>query len=214
MNLSSSSVISSSICINLAKIKDTIFYMDESWVYVDETKEKSWYYRDLLACFHPQKKSGKFSVMVSYQFNFLCEFLGKRPMLMVLHIGSNDGFLRDKNDRDVALIIRGKSSKRDYHKNTNSSKFEDYMINSVLSNLSDHSVAVLDNCSYHKRIENKKQSYSSTRKQVFIDFSRKNGDKVSLFPSISLTVSLIFFSHSFFLYLSFSFPVPRLQRNI
>lgn len=112
VNPSSSFMIASSICINLTKIKDTICYTDETWVYVDEMEGKSWYDRNLLAYFHPEKKSDESSVMVSYQFNVLCEFLGKGPILMVLHIGSKDGSLRDKGDRHVALINRGKISKR------------------------------------------------------------------------------------------------------
>lgn len=104
-------------------------------MYTDETEEKSWYNRNLPACFHPQEKSGKFSVMVSYQFNLLCEFLDEGPILMVLHIISEDRLMQDGDYIDVAPSHRGKSSKRDYHKNTNLSRVEDYMVDKVLPKL-------------------------------------------------------------------------------
>lgn len=152
---------------------------------------------------------------------------------MVVHIGSKDGFLRDSDGNDVALINRGKISKQDYHKNMNSSKFEDYMIKKVLPNLPDHSVVVLDNCSYHKRIENKKPAYSGTRKQVFIAYLRKNGDEVCIFfspysSSFCLPLSIPptsflspFLTNSFLLFYSFarsfnlslSLSLSRLQRQ-
>lgn len=75
---------------------------------------------------------------------------GNGPRLIILHIGSDDGFLEDG-----ALILQGSNSNSsDYHNEMNSEIYEKWF-SQILSKLQPNSVIVIDNASYHSRLQEK-----------------------------------------------------------
>ena len=68
---------------------------------------------------------------------------GKGKRLIIVHIGSEDGFLK-------GLLTFQSFNTGDYHEDMNSNVFEDYF-GEIIKYLPADSVVVMDNASYHSR---------------------------------------------------------------
>jgi hypothetical protein len=87
---------------------------------------------------------------------------GKGKRLIIVHIGSEEGFLKE------GLLTFQSCHTGDYHEDMDSDAFEDYFCE-MIKYLPADSVVVMDNASYHsRRIE--KTPTSSWRKQEIIDW--------------------------------------------
>jgi hypothetical protein len=93
----------------------------------------------------PNKKSGTMKLHIKNSIEaFNLKFpSGKGKRLIILHIGSEDGFVDDE-----LLLFEG-IKQGDYHDETN--KFEEWF-NNILTKLPANSVIVIDNASYHSRV--------------------------------------------------------------
>lgn len=110
------------------------YYLDETWVNEGECTSKTW-------VDHTVK---------SHRDAFLQGLTtgskgpsGKGKRLIVLHIGSKDGFLPGG-----LLCFESKKNSADHHDEMNGDTFYEWM-NSVLPRLKPNSVIVMDNASYH-----------------------------------------------------------------
>lgn len=95
-------------------------------------------------------------------------------MLIVAHVGSSTGWVKDNQGKDCAFVMKSDKPFADYHKNMNAHNFELWMSREIIPNLEDHSVLVMDNCAFHKVIPNKKPGSTARNKKVFVDFIIKN----------------------------------------
>jgi len=111
-----------------------IYYLDETWVNAGETTTKTWvdktvkstrdeFLRDLST--GQKEPSGK----------------GKR--LIVVHIGSSDGFVAGG-----LFCFESKKHTQDYHDEMNGDNFYEWF-NNILPLLNENAVIVMDNASYH-----------------------------------------------------------------
>jgi hypothetical protein len=70
--------------------------------------------------------------------------------LIVVHIGSKDGFLPG-----TQLAYKANSTSGDYHGQMNYDNFSQWITHQIIPNLSPNSVVVLDNVPYHSTAHNK-----------------------------------------------------------
>lgn len=80
-------------------------------------------------------------ISTSNYFIFYFSLKGKR--LIIVHIGSEDGFVHDG-----LLCFESKKNSRDYHEEMNGDCFRDWL-ESVLPRLKENAVIVMDNAPYH-----------------------------------------------------------------
>jgi transposase len=73
---------------------------------------------------------------------------GKGKRLIILHIGSEDGFVDD------GLLLFEGIKQGNYHDEMNANKFEEWFTD-ILTKLPANSVIVMDNASYHNRVVEK-----------------------------------------------------------
>ncbi|XP_068912366.1 uncharacterized protein [Tenebrio molitor] len=112
-----------------------IFYLDETWLNAGHTKQKIWYdetIKNSREAFNQGLSTGLKSPS------------GKGKRLIILHIGSEDGFVDD------GLLLFEGIKQGDYHDEMNANKFEEWFTN-ILTKLPANSVIVMDNASYHSR---------------------------------------------------------------
>lgn len=125
-----------------------IYYLDETWINEGHTVTKFW-----------QDKN----VQSSHQafLNGLSTGLkipaGKGRRLIIVHIGSDNGFLKG------GLLDFESKSTKDYHEEMTADVFEDYF-SEMIKSIPKKSVIVMDNASYHSRLVEKLPS-SSWRKE-------------------------------------------------
>lgn len=91
---------------------------------------------------------------------------GKGKRLIILHIGSDDGFVED------GLLVFESKQTGDYHADMNADLFEDWFKN-IISCLEENSVIVMDNASYHSRRIYKAPN-TGTRKGGIQEWLRRN----------------------------------------
>jgi transposase len=116
-----------------------IFYLDETWLNAGHTKQKIWYdetIKNSREAFNQGLSTGLKSPS------------GKGKRLIILHIGSEDGFVDD------GLLLFEGIKQGDYHDEMNANKFEEWFTN-ILTKLPANSVIVMDNASYHSRVVEK-----------------------------------------------------------
>ncbi|KAI4461517.1 thap domain [Holotrichia oblita] len=85
---------------------------------------------------------------------------GKR--IIILHAGSEKGWI-------AQLLLSAKNvkcSSLDYHEDMTSSLFEEWFCNTLLPNLPESSVIVMDNASYHSRQQNKVPTKCNNKKDI------------------------------------------------
>ena len=100
---------------------------------------------------------------------------GAGRRVIINHIGSRNGFLKGARD---AFIGHSKNQAADYHTEMNSQHFIEWFTK-VLDLLPDRSIVVLDQASYHKKIEEgTKNPRSNWRKSEIIKFLIDNNFNV------------------------------------
>ncbi|XP_023309819.1 uncharacterized protein LOC111692776 isoform X1 [Anoplophora glabripennis] len=112
-----------------------IYYLDETWLNEGHTKERVWVDTNI------KSKREAFNEGLS---TGLKNPSGKGKRLIILHAGSEEGFVEDS-----LLVFEGKKS-GDYHEEMNANVFEKWF-SEFLKKIPDNSVIVMDNASYHSR---------------------------------------------------------------
>lgn len=110
-----------------------IYYQDETWVNAGHVKNKVWQDKTI--------KSPKDAFLKGLSTG-LRSPKGKGSRLIVVHMGCEEGFLKD------GLMVFQSKSTADYHEEMTGNVFEDYF-RELLPSLEDNSVVVLDNAPYH-----------------------------------------------------------------
>ncbi|XP_025203827.1 uncharacterized protein LOC112600737 [Melanaphis sacchari] len=132
----------------------TIYYLDETWLNAGDCVDRVWKDNTVLSkhdAFNkglttgPQNPSGK----------------GKR--LIILHIGSENGFLPGG-----LLCFISKKNTGDYHDEMNGDNFKEWFEN-ILPVLDPNSIIVMDNAPYHS-VEMEKYPNASWKKAVILEW--------------------------------------------
>lgn len=136
----------------------TIYYLDETWVNAGHVKTKVWLdttiknkrqaFQDGLST-GPKAPTGK----------------GKR--LIILHIGSEKGFLED------GLLVFESKSTKDYHEEMDGERFLNWF-NGIIPKLEPGSVVVMDNAPYHS-VKVEKIPTASWNKQQILEWLQNKG---------------------------------------
>lgn len=152
-----------------------IYYLDETWVNAGECTKKTWVDTTIQSqrdAFHKGLTTGAVNPV------------GKGKRLIVLHIGSEDGFLPGG-----LLCFESKKNTLDYHDEMNSETFREWM-EGILPRLLPNSVIVMDNASYHS-VKVDKVPTSNTRKADIIQWLESKGEVVDrhmVIPQLLLIV--------------------------
>ena len=88
--------------------------------------------------------------------------------MIILHAGTKNGFV-DKTD----LVFQAKND-GDYHKQMNSTIFEEWFRRQLLPNISPNSVIVMDNASYHS-VKLERRPTTSWKKSDLLEWLIKKG---------------------------------------
>ncbi|XP_060854825.1 uncharacterized protein LOC132932459 [Rhopalosiphum padi] len=142
--------------LNIRKYREegrTIYYLDETWVNAGDNTIQSPHDAFLQGLTTgSQNPSGK----------------GKR--LIVLHIGSKDGFVPD------GLMCFESKKTTDYHEEMNGETFYNWMSN-ILPRLKENSVIVMDNAPYHS-VKKEKIPNTNSRKADIIKWLEEKGQVI------------------------------------
>jgi len=122
----------------------TIYYLDETWVNAGDVPSKIWVDKTVQSC-----KDAFLKGLTTGASNPT----GKGKRLIVLHIGSEDGFVPGG-----LLSFESKKNTNDYHDEMCGDTFFDWM-KTILPLLKDNCVIVMDNAPYHSV---KAESYPTT----------------------------------------------------
>lgn len=133
-----------------------IYYLDETWVNAGHTVTKVWTDMSVTSARH---------AFIHGLSTGLKNPSGKGKRLIVLHIGSEDGFVENGS-----LIFESRKT-GDYHEEMNSTVFEEWF-KKVLPTLEENSIIVMDNASYHSR-KIEKIPTSATRKSDVQEWLRR-----------------------------------------
>lgn len=112
-----------------------LYFLDETWVNAGHTVSKVWKDSTILT---PRQ------AFVNGLTTGLKDPSGKGSRLIVLHIGSDDGFVEN------GLLLFQSKKTGDYHEEMTADVFEDWF-REILGRLDDNAVIVLDNASHHSR---------------------------------------------------------------
>ncbi|XP_055932005.1 uncharacterized protein LOC129962281 [Argiope bruennichi] len=135
-----------------------IYYLDETWVNEGHSQSRVW---------QDTKIKSSYEVSSSNLTVGLSAPKGKGRRLIITHIGSEEGFVRDAAE----IFIRKKTG--DYHDEMNGDHFEKWL-ESVLPKLKKNSVIVMDNASYHSVKMEKIPTSSWTKKSIQEWLSQKH----------------------------------------
>lgn len=133
-----------------------IYYLDETWVTAGDCTSKTT---------GSQNPAGK----------------GKR--LIVLHIGSEDGFVPG------GLLCFESKKTTDYHEEMNGDTFYDWMTN-IIPRLKENSVFIMDNAPYHT-VKKEKIPNTSTRKADIIKWLDEKGEVIDRPMVIALLLDVV-----------------------
>ncbi|KAE9543745.1 hypothetical protein AGLY_002141 [Aphis glycines] len=140
-----------------------IYYLDETWVNAGETHSRIW--------LDTMVKSSRDAFLKGLTTGQK-EPSGKGKRLIVLHIGSSDGFVPGG-----LLCFESKTNSTDYHDEMNGDTFYEWFVR-ILPLLKENAIIVMDNASYHSvkkcQIPNK-----SWKKQKIIDWIESKGEIVT-----------------------------------
>ncbi|XP_025202892.1 uncharacterized protein LOC112599971 [Melanaphis sacchari] len=128
-----------------------IYYLDETWVNAGETSTKSWVDTTIS------------SPRVAFLRGLTTgqkEPSGKSKRLIVLHIGSSDGFVPG-----ALLCFESKKNTSDYHDEMNGDTFYDWFIK-ILPSLKENAVIVMDNASYHSVKKNRFPTMAWNKQEI------------------------------------------------
>lgn len=112
----------------------TIYFLDETWVNAGECTNKVWVDNTVKSC-HDAFIKGLTTGAKNPT--------GKGKRLIVLHIGSSNGFVEGG-----LLCFESKKNSADYHDEMNGDSFFEWFCR-VLPLLNENAVIVIDNASYH-----------------------------------------------------------------
>ncbi|CAH2099708.1 unnamed protein product [Euphydryas editha] len=122
--------------IKLREERRKIYYLDETWLNEGHTKSKVW--QDLsIQSTREARREGLSTGLKAPS--------GKGKCLIILHIGSEDGFLNGGE-----LIFASKKGEGDYHQEMNAKMFEEWF-SKILKKIEPNSIIVMDNAPYHSR---------------------------------------------------------------
>lgn len=131
-----------------------IIYLDETWFDTHDVVQYGWV---------DNSKKCNLSAPCSR---------GKR--IIILHAGSKNGFIPN------ALLLSAKNIKQssaDYHEDMTAELFEKWAKQQLLPNVPPNSVIVMDNASYHSRLETKIPNIN-TKKADMIEFMESKGMEI------------------------------------
>lgn len=149
-----------------------IIYLDETWFDTHDTVRKGWVDRSTKC--QTKAPSNK----------------GKR--ITILHAGSENGWIPN------CLLLSAKNvkdSSLDYHEDTTAELFENWFQNSLLPNVPEKSVIVMDNASYHSRLLNKVPNAANKKSEIqdymlqndiYFEFSYKKSDLLKVLKDFNL----------------------------
>lgn len=140
-----------------------IYYLDETWVNAGETTNKTWVDKTvnsprdafLKGLTTGQKKP-----------------IGKGKQLIVLHIGSSDGFVEGG-----LLCFESKTNSTDYHHEMNGDTFYKWFVN-ILPFLKKNAIVVMDNAPYHS-VKTETIPNMSWKKQDIINWLENKGQLIN-----------------------------------
>jgi len=139
-----------------------IYFLDETWVNAGDCTSKTWVdttVRSHRDAFLKGLSTGAVNPS------------GKGKRLIVLHIGSEDGFLLGG-----LLCFESKKNTSDYHDEMNGDTFREWM-EGILPLLQPNSVIVMDNASYHS-VKLDRAPTSNTRKADIIKWLEDKGEVI------------------------------------
>ncbi|XP_050443987.1 uncharacterized protein LOC126847646 [Adelges cooleyi] len=140
-----------------------IYYLDETWVNAGETHNKKWVDSTV--------KSSRDAFLRGLTTGQK-EPSGKGKRLIVLHIGSTDGFVPGG-----LLCFESKTNSSDYHDEMNGATFFEWF-EKTLPLLKENAVIVMDNASYHS-VKKYPIPVMSWKKQEIIDWLESKGEIVT-----------------------------------
>lgn len=118
-----------------------VIFLDETWIFSKGSAGSSWQDDDIRSVRKPEGYDGK--------------------RFIVLHAGSKSGFVPN-----ASLVFQSKSSKGDYHGEMNGENFKKWVIESLITNLTEPSLIILDNAPYHSMLVEKMPSSSWTKADI------------------------------------------------
>ena len=139
-----------------------IYFLDETWVNASDCTSKTWVDGTI--------KSHRDAFLKGLSTGAVNPS-GKGKRLIVLDIGSEDGFLPGG-----LLCFESKKNTRDYHDEMNGDTFREWM-EGILPHLKPNSVIVMDNASYHS-VKLDKAPTSNTKKADIIKWLEDKGEVV------------------------------------
>ncbi|CAH2109222.1 unnamed protein product [Euphydryas editha] len=148
----------------LRKIKEhreankNIYFLDETWVNAGHVKTKAWVDSKI------KNKKDAYRAGLS---NGPGAPTGKGKRLIVLHIGSEKGFV------EGGLLLFESKSTKDYHEEMDGEKFINWFKN-IIPNIEPGSVVVMDNAPYHS-VKSEKIPTLQWNKQQIIDWLQSKG---------------------------------------
>ncbi|XP_022163493.1 uncharacterized protein LOC111028993 [Myzus persicae] len=140
-----------------------IYYLDETWVNAGETHSRTWVDSSVSS----RRDAFKKGLTTGQK-----EPSGKGKRLIVLHIGSSDGFVSGG-----FLCFESKTNSFDYHDEMNGSTFFEWFVK-ILPLLKDNAVIIMDNASYHS-VEKDPTPVMSWKKQDIINWLESKGEVVT-----------------------------------
>jgi len=148
-----------------------LYYLDETWVNAGECTNKTWVDNTVKSCR---------DAFVRGLTTGAKNPTGKGKRLIILHIGSEDGFVPGG-----LLCFESKKNTNDYHDEMNGDTFFEWM-QSILPRLKENCVIIMDNASYHS-VKADKIPSTSTRKADIIKWLEEKGqviDKPMIIPRL------------------------------
>lgn len=139
-----------------------IYYLDETWVNAGETHTRAWVDTTVTS-----SRDAFLRGLTTGQK----EPSGKGKRLIVLHIGSSDGFVPGG-----LLCFESKTNSTDYHDEMNGDTFYEWFVK-TLPLLKKNTIIVMDNASYHS-VKKHKIPVRSWKKQAIIDWLENKGEIV------------------------------------
>lgn len=140
-----------------------IYFLDETWINAGETHSRT--------CVATTVKSSR-DAFLRGPTTGQKEPSGKGKRLIVLHIGSTDGFVPGG-----LLCIESKTNSTNYDDEINGDTFYNWFVQ-ILPMLKENAVIVMDNTSYHS-VKKCKIPTMSSKKQEMIDWIESKGEIVT-----------------------------------
>lgn len=135
-----------------------IYYLDETWVNEGHTVGRVWNDKTI--------KTSRQAFLEGYSTGFK-EPTGKGRRLIVTHIGSMNGFLKE------GLLLFESKKTCDYHEEMNGDVFEEYF-EQMIEFIPKNSVIVMDNASYHSRLVERLPTTQWRKDEIAMWLTSKN----------------------------------------